>query len=86
MEDDPIAQKHLAKLSKYRGEYDEWGNRLAGSMLNTKHLLEGPDEEKKRRRREGKKKSKENKEDKKTDLLNLDDYKFSKDMNQLHFL
>ena len=86
MEDDPVAQKHLAKLSKYRGEYDEWGNRLTRSMLNTRHLLEGPDEEKKRRRRERKKKSKENEEDKKTDHLNLDDYKFSKDIKQLHFL
>ena len=55
-------------------------------MLNTRHLLEGPDENKQRRRRERKKKSKENEEDKKTDLLNLYDYKFSKDINQLHFL
>ena len=55
-------------------------------MLNTRHLLEVPDEEKNRRRMERKKKSKENKEDKKTDFLNLDEYKFSKDINQLHFL
>ena len=86
MEEDPIVQKHLAKLSKYRGEYDEWGNRLTRSMLNTRHLLEGPDKNKQRRRRERKKKSKENKDDKKTELSNLDDYKFSKDVNQLHFL
>ena len=83
MEDDPIAQKYLAKLSKYRGEYDEWGNRLTRSMLNTRHLLQEPDDEKKRKRREREKKSKENEdeEDKKTDQLNLDHYKFSKDVN-----
>ena len=64
MEEDPIAQKHLAKLSKYRGEYDEWGNRLTRSMLITRDLMEGPEEDKERKSR-GRKKKNENKEDKK---------------------
>ena len=66
MEDDPIAQKHLAKLSKYRGEYDEWGNRLTRSMLNTRHLLELPKEDNRGRTNKKKlKKQKENQEDNK---------------------
>ena len=64
MEDDPIAQKHLAKLSKYRGEYDEWGNRLTRSMLNTRHLLELPKEDNRGRTNKKKlKKQKENQEE-----------------------
>ena len=66
MEDDPIAQKHLAKLSKYRGEYDEWGNRLTKTMLNTRHLLEPPKEDNHGRINKKKlKKQKENQEDNK---------------------
>ena len=40
---DPIAQRHMAKINKYRGEYDKWGNRLTKSYLNVRHLLEDPD-------------------------------------------
>ena len=28
LDKDPIAQRHMAKINKYRGEYDKWGNRL----------------------------------------------------------
>jgi len=33
LEKDPVAQKHLAKLKKYRGEYDEWGNRISRDQI-----------------------------------------------------
>ena len=33
----------MAKINKYRGEYDKWGNRLTKSYLNVRHLLEDPD-------------------------------------------
>ena len=25
---DPVVRRHLARINRYRGEYDEWGNRL----------------------------------------------------------
>ena len=40
MDRDPVAQRQVARINKYRGEYDRWGNRLTRTMLNTKHLLE----------------------------------------------
>ena len=40
LDQDPIAQRHMAKINKYRGEYDKWGNRLTRSYLNVRHLLE----------------------------------------------
>ena len=50
-----MAQRHLAKINKYRGEYDKWGNRLTRSYLNVRHLLEYEDSRpargKKQRRR-----------------------------------
>ena len=79
MEEDPVAQKHLAKLAKYRGEYDEWGNRLTRSMLNTRHLLEGPEEAKQRKSRGRKKKIKEVEEEEKNEPFDCPpDYHFSK--------
>ena len=45
MDRDPVAQKQVAKINTYRGEYDRWGNRLTRTMLNTKHLLEGSSED-----------------------------------------
>ena len=33
----------MAKINKYRGEYDKWGNRLTRSYLNVRHLLEDPE-------------------------------------------
>ena len=42
LDQDPIAQRHMAKINKYRGEYDQWGNRLTRSYLNVRHLLEDP--------------------------------------------
>ena len=79
MEEDPVAQKHLAKLAKYRGEYDEWGNRLTRSMLNTRHLLEGPEEAKQRKSRGRKKKIKEEKENENEETNEpFPDYHFSK--------
>ena len=56
---DPVAQKHLAKLKKYRGEYDEWGNRISRT---THYLLGTPDSEKRKKRRIKKKKQKEEEE------------------------
>ena len=32
LELDPVAQKHLAKLKRFRGQYDEWGNRIPRSQ------------------------------------------------------
>ena len=43
LDQDPIAQRHMAKINKYRGEYDKWGNRLTRSYLNVRHLLEDPE-------------------------------------------
>ena len=77
MEEDPIAQKHLARLSRYRGEYDQWGNRLTSTMLNTQHLLGGDDQGNQRKSRDRKKK-KEIAEDMKNDQHDITDYNFSK--------
>lgn len=65
LEEDPIAQKHLTKLKRYRGQYDEWGNRLSRTLLNTRHLLEpgGDDSEPRRRRSRGRKGRKEEEEE-----------------------
>ena len=40
LELDPVAQKHLAKLKRFRGQYDEWGNRIPRSQhqLLGRHL------------------------------------------------
>ena len=35
----------MAKINKYRGEYDKWGNRLTKTMLNTRHLLENSNDD-----------------------------------------
>ena len=78
MEEDPIAQKHLARLSRFRGEYDQWGNRLTRTMLNTQHLMEGPEQKEQRKSRDRKKKKKENDEDIKTKQDNKTEYEFSK--------
>ena len=77
MEEDPIAQKHLARLSRYRGEYDQWGNRLTRTMLNTQHLLEGDDQGNQRKSRDRQKK-KDKAGDAKTTQHDITDYKFSK--------
>ena len=45
MDQDPVARKQVAKIAKYRGEYDRWGNRLTRTMLNTKHLLENSNDD-----------------------------------------
>ena len=45
MEQDPVAQKRVAKIAKYRGEYDRWGNRYTKTMLNTRHLLQNSNED-----------------------------------------
>ena len=64
LEQDPIAQRHMAKISKYRGEYDKWGNRLTKSYLNVRHLLEDEDSQQGRGRgRRGKKKVVEEEEE-----------------------
>ena len=64
LEQDPIAQRHMAKISKYRGEYDKWGNRLTKSYLNVRHLLEDEDSQQDRgRSKRGKKKVMEEEEE-----------------------
>lgn len=45
MDQDPVVKKQVAKIAKYRGEYDRWGNRLTKTMLNTKHLLENSNDD-----------------------------------------
>ena len=45
MEQDPVAKRRMAKIAKYRGEYDKWGNRFTKTMINTKHLLENNNED-----------------------------------------
>ena len=86
MEEDPIAQKHLAKLSKFRGEYDEWGNRLTRSMLNTRHLLERPEQNQARKSRGTKKKLQDDNANKQTNQIDLTEYNFSEIFNILIFI
>ena len=81
MEEDPIAQNHLAK---FRGEYDEWGNRLTRTMINTRHLLEVPGETKQRKTRGRRKKMKEEKETTEQVHCLLED-NFSKALNNIIF-
>ena len=40
-----MSRRRLAKLAKYRGEYDRWGNRYTKTQLNTKHLLQPSNED-----------------------------------------
>lgn len=40
-----MVQKRVAKIAKYRGEYDRWGNRYTKTMLNTRHLLHNSNED-----------------------------------------
>ncbi|XP_023342787.1 glutamate-rich protein 3 [Eurytemora carolleeae] len=77
LEKDPVAQKHLAKLKKYRGEYDEWGNRITRS---THLLLDTPDSEKRKRRRNNKKKMKqeEEEEEEKERSKDIEEYEYSR--------
>ena len=64
LDKDPIAQRHMAKINKYRGEYDKWGNRLTKSYLNVRHLLEDEDSQQERgRSKRGKKKVMEEEEE-----------------------
>ena len=64
LEQDPIAQRHMARISKYRGEYDKWGNRLTKSYLNVRHLLEDQQDHQERgRTKRGKKKVVEEEEE-----------------------
>ena len=50
-----MAQRHMAKINKYRGEYDKWGNRLTKSYLNVRHLLEDETSQNRTRDKRGKK-------------------------------
>ena len=77
MEEDPIAQKHLAKLSNFQGEYDKWGNRLTHSMLNTRHLLEGPEQYQPRKSRRRKKKLIEHNENETMEHYDQTEFNFS---------
>ena len=43
MERDPIARRQAAKVAKYRGQYDQYGNRLTRTMINTQNLLANND-------------------------------------------
>ena len=70
LELDPVAQRHMAKIKKYRGEYDKWGNRLTKSYLNVRHLLE---EESGQTRAKGKRGKKKRVEDELDDLHCEDD-------------
>ena len=77
LEEDPIAQKHLAKIKKYRGEYDEWGNRLTRTYLNTRHLLEDPDKPKKKKSRgRRRQKSQEEEPNEDEEEFRMEDYNF----------
>ena len=84
LEEDPIAKKHLAKLKKYQGEYDEWGNRLTRTYLNTRHLLEDPEKKPKRKPKKVRKRTssyEEEIEDDEEDEYNgfrMEDYNFGK--------
>ena len=44
LEQDPIARKQAAKIAKYRGQYDQYGNRLTRTMINTQNILNTSDE------------------------------------------
>ena len=44
MERDPIARRQAAKVAKYRGQYDQYGNRLTRTMINTQNILSNTDE------------------------------------------
>ena len=44
LDQDPIARKQAAKIAKYRGQYDEYGNRLTRTMINTQNILSNTDE------------------------------------------
>ena len=39
MEQDPIAKRQAAKVAKYRGQYDQFGNRLTRTLINTQNLF-----------------------------------------------
>ena len=43
MERDPIARRQAAKVAKYRGQYDQYGNRLTRTLINTQNLLANND-------------------------------------------
>jgi hypothetical protein len=85
LEEDPIAQKHLAKIKKYRGEYDEWGNRLTRTYLNTRHLLEDPDKPKKKKSRgRRRQKSQEEEPDEDEEEFRMEDYNFGRKKKNPH--
>ena len=44
LEQDPIARKQSAKIAKYRGQYDQYGNRLTRTMINTQNIINNSDE------------------------------------------
>ena len=43
LDQDPIARKQAAKIARYRGQYDQYGNRLTRTMINTQNLLANND-------------------------------------------
>ena len=44
LDQDPVARKQAAKIAKYRGQYDQYGNRLTKTMINTQNILNSSDE------------------------------------------
>ena len=43
LEQDPIAKRQAAKVAKYRGQYDQFGNRLTRTLINTQNLFRDND-------------------------------------------
>ena len=39
MKQDPIARRQAARVARYRGQYDQFGNRLTRTFINTQNLL-----------------------------------------------
>ena len=44
LDQDPVARKQAAKIAKYRGQYDQYGNRLTRTMINTQNIINSSDE------------------------------------------
>ena len=44
LDQDPVARKQAAKIAKYRGQYDQYGNRLTRTMINTQNILSNTEE------------------------------------------
>ena len=84
LDQDPIARKQAAKIAKYRGQYDEYGNRLTRTMINTQNILSNTDEIFNNIFTDVKTRVEEEKEDKnmmENKSANISDYNFGKKNN-----